>query len=113
MTLEGATVVLYRVVWTNPPTVEDMKSHEELGIPLRNDNQETIRLSKGISLFDSVEQARKQARGKPWLGNAFLAELAVPIGQFRFEQTGKRKSHYTLWGKPHDILRYVIRIERV
>lgn len=105
-------VILYRIIRTDAPTIDDMRSHAELGIPLRRDDPETRRLARGISLFDSLEQARRQARGKPWLGNAFIAELEIPWALFRIEKTGGR-GHHTLWGHPHAILSYVRRIERV
>lgn len=70
------------------------------------------RLATGISVFGSLERARKQAKGKPWLGDAFLAELVIPTGQFQVEKTGGR-DHYTLWGDAHAILRYVRSVEPV
>ncbi len=104
-------VIFYRITRTDTPTVNDMRSHVELGIPLRRDDPESRRRASGISLFDSLEQARRQARGKPWLGNAFIAELEIPQDRFQIEKTGGR-GHYTLWGNPHAILSYVRRIER-
>lgn len=104
--------ILYRICKTDSPTAEDMKSYAALGIPLRHDNPQARRLSRGISLFGSLERARKQAQGKPWLGDAFIAELEIPTGVFEIEKTGGRE-HYTLWGDAHDILRYVRRVEPV
>lgn len=106
------TITLYRIVWTNPPTVNDMRSHQSLGIPLRRRDPESLRRAQGISLFDSRERAREQARRKPWMGNAFIAELAIPVGLFLIEQTASA-GHYTLWGDASAILRYVRRVERV
>lgn len=45
------------------------------------------------------------------MGNAFIAELAIPVGRFPIEQTAA-VGHYTLWGDPHDILIYVRCVER-
>jgi len=81
------TVILYRVVLTYPPTIDDMRSDAELGITLRRDDSESRHLASGISLFDSPERARKQARRKPWMGNAFIAELVIPAHRFQFEKT--------------------------
>lgn len=104
-------VILYRIVRTNPPAVDDMRSHMELGIPLRRTDPETLRMASGISLFDSIDRARKQAQRKPWLGNAFIAELAIPQDRIRVEKTAG-PNHYTAWGDANDMLNYVKRIER-
>lgn len=106
------TITLYRIVWTNPPTVDDMRSHQSLGIPLRRNDPESLRRARGISLFDSLERARKQAQRKPWMGKAFIAELTIPAGRFLIEQTASA-GHYTLWGEASAILRYVRRVECV
>lgn len=103
-------ITLYRIIRTDSPTVDDMRSYAELGIPLRRDDPASRRRARGISLFDSLEQARRQARGKPWLGDAFIATLEMPADRFRIERTGGR-GHYTLWGEPHAILSHVRRVE--
>lgn len=108
--MDGEFITLYRIVRTNPPTVDDMRSYAELGIPLLRDDPESRRLARGISLFDSLRQARHLAHRKRWLGNAFIAELAIPVGSFQLERTGGR-GHYTLWGDPHAILSCARRIE--
>lgn len=101
-----------RVVRTNPPTVDDMRSYEALGIPLRRTDAESLRLARGVSLFDSLERARHQALRKPWLGNAFIAEMAMPIDRFQIEKTAGH-GHYTAWGDPDAMLDCVRRVERV
>lgn len=103
---------LYRIVLTNPPTVRDMLSHAALGRQPRDDRPESLRRWHGISLFDTIERARRQARGKPWLGHAFIATLDIPTTRFKVEQTGRR-GHYTLWGDAHDILRFVSDVQAV
>lgn len=106
------TVILYRVVLTNPPTIDDMRSYAELGIQLRRDKPESRRRASGISLFDSPERARKQARRKPWMGNAFITEMAIPAHGVRIEKTAG-SGHYTAWGDAGATLGFVRRVERV
>lgn len=65
---------LYRIVRTNPVTERDMMSHMELGIPLRGNTPELREMWEGLSMFTSLERARKQAEGRPWQGNAHIAE---------------------------------------
>ena len=110
--MDDSVVILYRVVRTNPPAIDDMRSHLELGIPLRRTDPESLRMASGISLFDSLDRARKQARRKPWMGNAFIAELAVPTDRFRMEKTAGL-GHYTAWGDASAMLGCVRRVVRV
>jgi len=114
--LESVTV--YRVIRTDISTPDDLRSHMELGIPLRRDDPESLRLASGISLFDSLQRARKQARRKPWMGNALIAEVAIPADGIRIEKTAG-PGHYTAWGArgargaPSAMLSYVQCVERV
>jgi len=106
------TLTLYRIVWTDPPTANDMTSNTALGRQPRGNDPEVLRLWRGISLFNSVERARRQAQRRPWHGKAFIATLVIPLTAFQLEQT-RSDGHYTLWGDPHDILEYVRHVERV
>lgn len=110
--MDDSVVILYRVVLTNPPVIDDMRSYQELGISLRSTDPESLRMASGISLFDSLDRARKQARRKPWMGNAFIAELAIPADHFRIEKTAG-PGHYTAWGDASAMLECVRRIVRV
>ena len=101
-----ATMTLYRIVWTDPPTVTDMMSNEALGRPLRDDTPELRRLWRGISAFDTLGRARRHAKRNPWKGNAFIATIQFGFGTLR-------AGHYTLWGDPHAILDCVIHVEHV
>jgi len=56
---------LYRIVLTDPPTVRDMMSYEALAIEPRPDNSEARRLMTGISLYNTLQQARNHAAGRP------------------------------------------------
>lgn len=105
-------IVLYRVVVTNPPTIDDMRSYQDLGIPLRRTDPGSLRRASGISLFDSLERARTQARRKPWMGNAFIEELVIPVDRFPIEKTAS-PGHFTAWGDANVMLKYVRRVERV
>lgn len=105
-------ITLYRIVWTNPPTVEDMKSNAALGRQPRGNDPDVLRLWHGISLYDSIERARSQAQRRPWHGDAFIATPVIPVGVFQFEATRSR-GHYTLWGDPHAMLGCVRHVERV
>lgn len=100
---------LFRITWNDPPTAEDVSSNAALGRRPRGNDPEVLRLWQGISLFDSEERARSQAMRRPWKGNAYIAELLIPADRFQIEST-RGKGHFTLWGDPRDILKYVERV---
>lgn len=98
--------VFYRVVATDPPTRRDFQSHRDLGIPLRNpDDQE---LWRGVSVQATEQQARKRAR-LPSFGR-YVAELLILDDRaIASRRTGRQPGHYTLWGDPNDLLACVVR----
>lgn len=105
------TVTLYRIIRSDEPTVDDMRSYVELGIPLRVNTPEARRRASGISLFSTVQQARKVGAGPPWYGAGFIAELRLPDdAPVTIERTGRQPGHHTLWGSPDVILGYVVRV---
>jgi hypothetical protein len=91
-------------VRSDPPEARDCWSHKPLGIPLLDPNKE--RLWEGVSVFDSLEQARKKARRYPDKGQ-YIAVLAVESGDvIVYSQTGRRREgHHTLWGDPLSVWR--------
>lgn len=108
---ESGYRTLYRIVLHNPPGLEDMLSHRARGIAPRQRDTETLRLMDGISLYNTLQQARNQAAGHPWQGQGFIAELRIPNdAPVQIERTTSSRGHYTLWGNPDDILGYVSRV---
>lgn len=103
--------ILYRIVEHNPPTQDDMRSYQELGIPLRVNTSEASRRASGISLFDTLQRARELAAGPPWRGAGFIVELKIPAdAPVMIERTGRQRGHHTLWGAPDAILSYITRV---
>lgn len=51
------TLTLYRIVRTNPPTINDFKSHRKLGIPTLDDDPEHLRMREGISVHATEAQS--------------------------------------------------------
>ena len=103
--------ILYRIVQNNPPTRSDMLSYQALGIPLRVTTPEALRRSRGISLYSTLQQARKLAAGPPWYGEGFIAEIHIPDdAPITIERTGRQRGHHTLWGAPDVILGFITRV---
>lgn len=102
---------LYRIVRHNPPTRRDLLSYQALGIAPDANDPETLRRSAGISLYNTLQQARRSAAGPPWRGQGYIAELRIPDdAPVTIERTGTRRGHHTLWGNPDDILVYIHRV---
>ena len=76
----------YRIAYTNPPGRVDFTSGKERGTapPL---NPKHLAVWDGISVYSTLNQARKKQRVSPILG-AFIAVIRVPTdGSVRFERT--------------------------
>lgn len=108
--MDDNVIILYRIVEHNPPTPDDMRSYHELGIPLRVRTPETLQESRGISLYNTLQQARNQADRFQRPEHRFIAELRIPDdAPVTIERTGRR-GHHTLWGSPDVILNYITRV---
>ena len=105
----------YRIVWTDPPTLDDFQSHEVRGLVVRVEDPEILRLASVISVFRTISQARKMARKQPpWLGRGFIARIVIPAdARVHIERTTKSAGHYTLWADAAGIASWVEAIEPV
>ena len=101
--------IFYRIVRSDPPTLDDFRSYEELGIRTGSDDPET-RLRRGISVNATEAQARRRARGLPVLGSYIAALAIAEDGPVRYERTTRSPGHYTLWGPPAALLASVVRV---
>lgn len=105
---------LYRIVLKYPPTVQDMLSYEALGKTTPDPDSEMLRLAKGLSVYNTEQQARRKARGFPWKGNAYIAELRIPDDtHFVIERTTHSQGHYTILAEPSAILAFVSHVRHV
>jgi len=100
----------FRIVFANPPTLGDFRSHEELGRALLDPSREEEWM--GISVYGTLHQARKKANDYPTLGR-LIAELEIPEGSsVTYKRTGRASSHYTLQGPRTDMLACVVAVHR-
>lgn len=103
----------YRIVLTDPPSLDDMRSYDARGIKPRRDDPETLRLIRGISVYNTEQQARNTATDFPWLGR-YIAELRIPHdAPVTIERTTSTRGHYTVWGDAHAILGLVAQVRSV
>lgn len=100
----------YRLVRSNPPTLDDFTSQKEKGIPMARPDPEIALLWDGISVYATEIQARNQAKAKPWLGS-YIAEIAFSEGDpIVFRRTGTGRGHHTLWGDPVELRALLTRV---
>ena len=107
------SLVLWRIVMTNPPTLVDFKSHKERGIELKRPTPDALRLWEGVSVYRDREVAVALARRVAHLGQ-FVAALRIPLdGTITLELDNRRNGHCTLWTAPDVLARLVIAVEPV
>ncbi len=109
--LENLGGAFFRIVWTNPPMLEDFLSNAAKNIPVPRRDSEVERLWSGISVYRSSAQATRKGRGFPWLGNAYIAEVRLPVdGTIHVERTTASRGHFTRWGSANTMLASVVRV---
>jgi hypothetical protein len=101
---------LYRIVKTDPPTLQDFLSHRALGIPLRHPTSRALRLWDGVSVHRTREQAAALTAVSPRLGQ-YIAELRVTDGVgVRYELDNGKNGHCTVWAEPDVLLGLVVAV---
>lgn len=106
------TRAFYRVVLVEAPTVDDFKSLMALGKAPLGANPVKRRMAEGVSVYATINQARRNARSFPSHG-AYIAELIIEDdADLTFERTGGQ-GHHTIWGDPSRLLECVVSITPV
>src|SRR4051794_27406115 len=109
--IEPGYRLFYRIVRTNPATLEDFISNAARGRP-QPDDPNDARVWDGLSAYSTAAWARRKQRASPALGD-FVAVLRVPLdGTVRVERT-RGGGHYTLWAEPSGLLALVTAIEPI
>jgi hypothetical protein len=113
MQTTGETRTFFRITRANPPTVQDFLSNTARRRRPPRYDPETLRLWTGISVFDTEDSAREQARDFPAIGQ-FIAAVQVAVGgAVHYEQTSSNRHHYTLWGDAGLLLAQVLAVVEV
>ena len=112
MTEQPAAFICYRIIRAAVPQEADFRSlHEQRRMPTSS-SPALPHLWRGVSVFDSIEGARRTARLRPQLGR-YIAELQIEPGSgVAWEKSG-RLGHHTLWGSARDLLTRVTNVAPV
>ena len=105
--LKPAAGTYYRSVTRDPPKEADFRSHAAKGKLPPTDDPDLLRQWQGLSVFDTLEQARANRRRFRHISD-YIAELRVPEGtSIRYEGPDHR-GHGNLYGaSPDELLTYV------
>lgn len=105
----------YRIIKTEASMLWDFQSAQERGQQFRRPlDPESLRISFGISVYDSLDAARENARLRPYLGTHIVPIVVNDSDPVRAEQTTRKRHHYTLFGRAEDLRRLAgtpIRVE--
>ena len=108
-----AFIDLWRIAESNPPTLDDFRSHREKGIPLRRVTPDALRLWSGVSVYRTRDQAVALATSLPHLGG-YVVCIRVPMdGSVPYELDNRRNGHCTVWAEPDVLLRMVVSVETI
>ena len=89
-------LTFYRIVKSNPPTLRDFMSLEELGKRPRNPNDpEVLRRWDKVSVWGEEKRAQQWARERPQLG-AYIARLDLPDSSAMAAEPSGPTGHYSL-----------------
>jgi hypothetical protein len=99
--------VFYRVIKGPVPTLDDFKTHKQLGIPLKNKALER-EWGSAISVYDEFDYVVGIARRFPRLGS-HIATIVVPEdGSVEFAQTMGDEHHYSIYKSAQKVLELVV-----
>ena len=101
----------YRILAIGTPTALDFTSFHELGQkPGRPLTPEAEQRWRGVSVFDTLENAKAHVGRSAYLGTfAAVMEIGPELG-IAARRTGKSKGHWTLWGSADVMLASVTAI---
>jgi hypothetical protein len=69
--------IIYRSILGAEPTDDDFRSYADLGRRPRSNDPEFLERWRGVSMYDTYRQARKNARAVNWRIGAYIAELHI------------------------------------
>lgn len=102
---ESSPATLFRIIASDTPTESDFLTYADLGKPLLDDSPAGRVRHRGISAFRTETQARRRAQ-ELHLGS-HIAEFRLT---FEHEYKAGGRGHFTVWGRPRDLLASVVRV---
>lgn len=105
---------LFRFIRSEAPGLDDFTSHGALGKRMRrgqNDPDAVRRWNEGISVFDDFARARELASDLGFGGIATI--ILEDAADFEVSQYGRDRCHYTIFGRPEELMALVVEVRPV
>lgn len=90
------SVVVYRLVKTDPATEKDFQSWRALNPHINRPSHVDECTACGVSVHNKYDAVRKMAK-LPKFRNRFPAKMTLTKGAGTIKQQGKDRAHYTWW----------------
>ena len=101
----------YRIIADSVPGIDDFRSHAELGLPpLRELTPGQRHRWGGVSMFDSIENAKAHHARSRRLGTHVAEVRLTDRGRYDAERTGRAAGHWTVWAQAEFLLASVVAI---
>jgi len=104
-------VRVYRIVRTNPPTIDDFKSNQEKGLPARGLEKRDPTIHRAVSTWDALGTAEEKARAYA-LGD-FIAEMDIDEAPDLTIYQHSSSGHLALIGPAQALLGRVVAVTPV
>ena len=105
---------LFRFIRGETPTLDDFRSQGALGKEMmrnRTDPEAIRRWHQGVSVYDDFVRACELAAGS---GFGWIATIALKdLSDFEVSQYGRERHHYTIFGKPEQLMALVSEVQPV
>ncbi|MCA1666354.1 MAG: hypothetical protein LC793_02930 [Thermomicrobia bacterium] len=110
----GTVIRLYYLVRGDPPLADEFLSRAARGLPVSSDPV-AERWAAGVSMNATPDQVRATAARFVRTRWRFIATLELPTNgqQIQIQRTSGSLGHFTIWGDPEILQRYVITISPI
>ena len=90
------TRIVYRLVWSDPPSHNDFRSYADLNPdkPYKDNTEECK--ARGVSVYKNPRAADKNRQRFANLAETLICEVVLVEGAGRIKRTGSR-THFTWW----------------
>ncbi|MDQ2784540.1 MAG: hypothetical protein M3Y58_06005 [Chloroflexota bacterium] len=105
---------MYYLAKNDPPLSDEFLSRAARGLPVSSDPV-AQRWATGVSMNATPDQVRATAARFTRTRWRFIATLNLPTdGQrIQIQRTSGAMGHFTIWGDPDDLRRYIIAISPI
>lgn len=104
----GARRIFYRITAGPIPYREDFLSARDLGVVKAPPDGLEREWAESISVYDNLDYAVRRAETAARDIGRFVVPLSVPLdGTVELAQTGKNRRHYSIYGRPDDLIQLV------